>query len=276
MQRDLNSLIINTAIYLERVSVSYLELKRKLKKWELDILFKNRGLSHFVESQLPCFIKEKEYLNLVPAAIEIVKKRNEIIHLGVVFVYDESMVKKCDDVLRLISYMEDSRKNENHKKQEYYFDFNFLGIVDIEDQTIMDIITVIIPYSKTEFEYYNANRLTLIKNFEIKLTEYAEFEIKSIYKPFSRVYFSKNNFIIILALFPTRISTNLKILRILIQEIASKIEPDKINFKFLYKGIPPGTFKLLKEALKLEIEGYKEMLKYNSYNIEYIKVNTNN
>ncbi len=186
------------------------------------------------------------------------------------------MVKKCDDVLRLISYLEDSRKNENHKKQEYYFDFNFLGIVDIEDQTIMDIITVIIPYSKTEFEYYNANRLTLIKNFEIKLTEYAEFEIKSIYKPFSRVYFSKNNFIIILALFPTRISTNLKILRILIQEIASKIEPDKINFKFLYKGIPPGTFKLLKEALKLEIEGYKEMLKYNSYNIEYIKVNTNN
>ncbi len=44
MQRDLNSLIINTAIYLERVSVSYLELKRKLKKWELDILFKNRGI----------------------------------------------------------------------------------------------------------------------------------------------------------------------------------------------------------------------------------------
>ncbi len=171
--------------------------------------------------------------------------------------------------------MEDLLKIESYKKPKYFFDLNLFALVDFEEPTVTDIIRLIIPSSKTEFEYIKVNRLTFTEDFKIELNGYTEFEIEDSFKSFSRVYYSNNNFIIILVIFPSRISTNLKSFRLLIQEIAPKIKPDKIYFKFCYKTIPMGTFQLLKKALRLEIESYKEMLKYNSYHIEYIEINTN-
>ena len=271
MQRDLNSLIINSTIYLERVSIDYLKYMRTMKSWELDILFEHKGLRHFIQSQLPCFIKEEEYSRLILDAIEIVEKRNNIIHLGVVYSYDREMQQKCDNILKLITYMEDSINPKKYKNEKFVFDLNLTGIVINTDPNLSDIGLIFIPESMTEHKFLLSNLIKFENTTNFLVKDANEYNIPEKLRTFSRIYYKDNTYFIFFTLQPTRYSINLIYLNLLFKELRSKIEPDLIIINFCYIEIPKGTLELYKKLLHLELKTYISDLDCKQFEINFIK-----
>jgi len=276
MQRDLNSLIINTTIYLERVSIEYLTEKRNLKSWELDILFEKKGLRYFIHSQLPCFIKEEEFSKYILDAIKVVDKRNEIIHLGVVFPYDLEIQKICENVLKLITYLEHSVKPDKHKDENYAFDLNLTGIVVNIDPDLSDIGLIFIPESKTEHIFFMSNFVKFEDSTKYLVKDAKEYNISAKFKSFIKIYVKEDDkYIIFMALHPTRYCINLTNLNLLFRELKDKIEPNQIFINFCCIDIPNGTLEIYKKLFKSELQTYISGLKCKEFKINFIKQKNN-
>ena len=272
MQRDLNSLIINTTIYLERVSIEYLTEKRNMKSWELDILFENKGLRHFVKSQLPCFIKEEEFSKFILDAIEVVDKRNKIIHLGVVFPYELEIQKKCENVLKLITYLEHSVKPDKHKDENYAFDLNLTGIVVNTDPDLSDIGLIFIPESKTEHIFFMSNFVKFDNSTKFLVKDAKEYNISEKFISFLKIYVKDDDtYLIFMALHPTRYFINLTNLNLLFSDLKDKIEPNLIIINFCYIDIPNGTLELYKKLFNSELQTYISGLKCKEFQMNFIK-----
>lgn len=272
-QRDMNALIIYTVIYLERISILFLELKREMKTWELEILFEYKGLRYFINSQLPWFIEEELYSKQIMDAIEIIEKRNNIIHNGVVFPYNNSLENTCDNVLNLITYMENIIHPNKYKKEEYKFDINLLGIVTESDR---DIGSILIAESKIEFNFLKENRVMFQRGLKLddSYRELTEVPIPDNFKSFSKVFKKENKFVIVFALYPTEILINLDFCKNLLDYLKEKEYLEHILFQFFHLKIPSGTFKFLKKALDFEFKLYKEKYGLESIDFQFFDSST--
>lgn len=270
MQRDMNSLIINISIYLEKVSIEFLKEKRKMKSWELDILFEKKGLRHFVNSQLPCFIKEEEYSKLILDAIEIVDKRNEIIHLGVVYAYELEIQEKCEKVLRLIKYLEQSVKPDKYKNENFIFDLNLTGMV--VDTVSSDTGLIFIPESKAEHIFVLKNFTKFDKSTRFLVDSDKTYGLPEKLNSFLKIFVKDDNtYIIFVALHPTRFSINLTNLNLLFSELKEKIEPNLIIINFCYIDIPKGTLEIYKKLFNSELQIYISELKCKKFQMNFVR-----
>ncbi|KKM65362.1 hypothetical protein LCGC14_1492060 [marine sediment metagenome] len=267
IHRDMNSLIIYTCIYLERISIKFLSFKKEMRTWELDILFKAKGLTHYVESQLPNLIDDKSYIEKVEDAIQIVSDRNEIIHLGRVIPYDKELEVKCDNVLELINYLEKFINPTKLVDEEYILRNNLLGILDKIDPED-NIGYIVIPRSKLEQIYINNNFGKFNKNE--KIPDFGEISIGDVYSKSLRVGYKDNNLYILMWLHPTRFSVNLTQLQIVIQKITTLIKKpgERLIFKFLYLNMPEGFLELIINLIEIRIKD----LNLENYEIEYRKI----
>jgi len=273
IQRDMNSLIIYTTIYLERISIKYLEKKRQMKSWELDILFEHKGLRHFVKFQLPCLINEKKILDQVKEAVEIVEKRNEIIHLGKVFSYEKNIELKCNHVFELITYLEKSIRDKK-KEVDYKFDLNLFGIFIETHKEMAKIGYLRFPESKSEQEYLKDYWLKFEE--EVYLCEYNEIDIDNRHKSFSRVYNNKGHYYIYFALQPIDLDMNLHFFSFLMKDLEDRIKPEEITFNFCFIKLPPSFLDYIKTIFNLQIKEYQKTLGYQKIKINFLKLNQNN
>lgn len=267
IHRDMNSLIINTSIYLECIALKFLSFKKEMKTWELDILFKEKGLTHFVKSQLPYLIDDKSYIENVKDAIQIVADRNQIIHTGRVIPYNKDLEIKCDNVIELINYIERFMDPTKFEDDEYILNNNLIGITSHFDSDY-NIGHIILPRSKSEQIYINKNFCKFDKR--VKLVDLKEVEIEESYSTLLKAYYHHNIIYILMWLHPTRFSANLYNLQILIQQLDSVMKTSwkKILFKFLYLNIPDGFLELLKRIINVRIKD----LDLKNYNIEFKKI----
>ena len=270
IHRDMNSLILNTSIYLERTSLQFLSFKKGIKTWELDILFKYKGLSHYVESQLSYLIEDKSYVDNVKDAIEIVKVRNQIIHDGRVVTYNKDLEIKCDNIIKLINYIEKFMDPTINEEEEYILNHNLLGTFgDIDSEH--NIGYIVLPLSKSEQLFIDKNFCKFNKS--VKIADFEEVEIEETYSALFRAFYHDNNLFILMCLHPTRFSVNLNNLQIIFQQLDHlwKKSWEKITFKFLYLNMPEGFLELIKKLMKIRIRD----LELKNYNIEFTKIESN-
>lgn len=267
IHRDMNSLIINTSIYLECTSLKFLSFKKKMKTWELDILFKEKGLTHYVESQLPYLIDDKSYIKNIEDTIQILRDRNQIIHKGRVIPYNKDLENKCSSVIELVNYIENFMYPTKFEADEYILDNNLIGIISHFDPGD-NIGYIILPISKSEQIYIDKNFCKFDKNK--KLSDFEEVVIKESYSTLLKAYCHNNTLYILMCLHPTRFSANLNHLQTLIQQFhpVMKKSWQKILFKFLYLNIPDGFLELLKRLINVRIKD----LDLKNYNIEFKKI----
>ncbi len=267
IHRDMNSLIINTSIYLEQISIKFLSFKKEMKTWELDILFKEKGLTHYVESQLAYLIDDKSYVENVKDAIQIVADRNQIIHIGRVIPYNKELENKCDKVIELIYYIEKLMNPTKFEDGEYILNNNLIGIASHFDSDY-NIGNIILPISKSEQIFINKNFIKFAKGE--KLIDFKEVDIGESYSTFLKAYNHDNILDIFMCLHPTRFSSNLINLQHLIQQLDSVMKNSwkKILFKFLYLNIPDGFLEILERLINIRI---KE-LDLKNYRIEFKKI----
>ena len=229
--RDINSIIINTCIYLERISIEYLSFKKNLDKSELDILYKEKGLTHYVECQLPHFLENEVESQIIKDSIEIVRLRNEIMHYGSNFSFSKDLEAKCDNTLKLIKYLENNIKPDK-KKLDLKFNGKLIGrVLEIGPENQIKLLQF---ESELEANYNKRNEILLNKMPEellrkfLKIPEYFQiFQLPDDFIAFCRIFFSENNYLMIFALNPTQ---------------------NYLNFEFLEK-----TLLYIKENLKLKI-----------------------
>jgi len=270
IHRDMNSLILNTSIYLERTSLQFLSFKKGIKTWELDILFKYKGLSHYVESQLSYLIDDKSYVDNVKDAIEIVKVRNQIIHDGRVVTYNKDLEIKCDNILELINYIEKFLDPTINEEGEYILNHNLIGIVSHIDSDF-NIGNIVLPISKSEQIFINGNFCKFNKS--VKIADFEEVEIEETYSALFRAFCNDNNLFILMCLHPTRFSVILNNLQIIIQRLDHLLKKswEKITFKFLYLNMPEGFLELIKKLMKIRIRD----LELKNYIVEFTKIELN-
>lgn len=270
--RDINSLIIYNTIYLERVSIQYLLKKREIDVPELEILYKAKGLSHFVEDQLPHFLENQVEPEIIKDAIELVRKRNEIIHLGVVFVYSNELELKCYNVLKLISYLESVIISKD--SPDFIFEPYITGVIrEIHENNIAKIELF---HSLKESEYHKEFNIRLDKIPEETLRsinqiskDFKNFELPKLFPGVFKVFYKANDYIINFSLNPTQLEQNIEFFQKLIEYLKDKITPSELKIFILFNNIPPGNLDLSFKLLKDRINQMKQ-----KYGLEEIKVIT--
>jgi len=267
IHRDMNSLIINTLIYLEQISIKYLNFKRGMKTWELNILFKEKGLRYFVENQLPHFIDDKSYMNNINDAIQVLIKRNQIVHDGRVIQYTDNLEEKCKKIIELITYLEEIIYSVQHQQEEYKFEMNLIGTVSEVNPNYDDIINVVIPTSNTEQAYIKENLFNFQNNFH--LLDYDEIAINNSSSRFLKVYQKDLNLYICMILHPTRFEDNRFRLKRTVQiDIIKTKSWNIIHFNFLYHNIPKGFLEKIKRFIRVRIQS----MDLKNYKINFNRV----
>lgn len=263
--RDIDSMIVNICIYLERISIDYLFFKRDLDKPELDILYKENGLKYYVEAQLPHFLENSADPQIIKDAIELVRKRNEIVHLGANHSFDRELLLKCENTLKLIRILKEEMEPNREGSD---FEFRPKPIGKAIEVGIKNQIRTLMFESELESDYNLRNSIDLSKISDKSLKReinievgFQNFELPEEFSRFLKLFSSKKEFILIFALDPTQIYLNLKMLDKILIYLKNNIELEKIIFYFITKHIPTGTLKLLKEVVEKKLNKYSRKLK---------------
>jgi len=265
--RDSNLMIINTCIYLERISIEYLSHKKEIDKSELSILYKEKGLTYYVECQLPLFLKDDIDPELINDAIEIVRLRNQIIHYGANFPFHNDYVSKCDNGLKLIKILETFIKPER-EKIEFKFKGKIVGrVVEIGPENLLLLSQF---ESELEANYNLRNEILLSKISEKIVRDFAKisedfklFQLPGEFKAYCMIFFQDEHYITIFALNPTQNNMNFKFLDTILIYIQNNINLEKLSIYFITQHIPTGKLNLFKKVTEKKLENFKEELKIN-------------
>lgn len=265
--RDINSIIINTCIYLERISIEYLSFKKELDKSELDILYKEKGLTHFVESQLPHFLENEVDSQIIKDSIELVRLRNEIMHYGSDFSFREDLELKCDNTLKLIKCLEDLIRFDKEK-----LEFNFKGkpvgrVLEIGPENLIKLLQF---ESELEANYNSRNEIILNKIPEkflrkfLKISdEFQIFQLPDEFSAYCRIFFKDKNHLMVFALNPTQNHLNFDLLEKTLLYLKDNIDLKELTLSFITQHIPTGTLNLFKKVAEKKIGDFKQELNIN-------------
>lgn len=270
--RDINSLIMYNTIYLERVSIQYLSRKKEIETPDLEILYKAKGLSHFVEDQLPHFLENELEPEIIKDTIELVRKRNEIIHLGVVFIYSNDLELKCDNVLKLITHLENFIYSMD--LQKFLFEPYITGVIrEVQEDNIAKIELF---HSLKESEYHKEFNIRLDKIPDETLRsinqisqDYQNFDLPKFFPGVFKIFYKENSYIINFSLNPTQLGQNIEFFQRLSKYLNNKITPSEIKLFIIYNNIPPGNLDLSFKFLDNKIKQMKQ-----KYGLAEIKVFT--
>lgn len=265
--RDSNLMIINTCIYLERISIEYLSYKKDLDKSELSILYKEKGLTYYVECQLPLFLKDEIESQIIEDSIEIVRLRNQIIHYGANFPFREELVSKCDNVLKLIKTLESFIKPER-KKIDFKFKGKIVGrVIEIRPENLLMLSQF---ESELEANYNLRNELLLTKipekmlrNFMKISEDFQLFELPNEFKAYCCIFFQEKKFLSIFALNPTQNILNFDFLDKILLFLENNVDLEKLSISFITQHIPTGILNLFKKVAERKLEDFKEKLCIN-------------
>ncbi len=265
--RDINSVIINTCIYLERISIEYLSFKKNLDKSELDILYREKGLTHFVEYQLPHFFENEVEPQIIKDSIEIVRLRNKIMHYGSNFSFSKDLEAKCDNTLKLIKFLENNIKPDK-KELEFKFNGKLIGrVLEIGPENQIKLLQF---ESELEANYNKRNEFMLSKTPEellrkfLKISEdFQIFQLPDDFIAFCRIFFKKNNYLMIFALDPTQNYLNFELLEKVLLYIKENLELKVLTIFFITQHIPTGTLNLFKKVAESRLQKFKIELDLN-------------
>jgi len=265
--RDINSIIINICIYLERVSIEFLSLKKDLDKSEMDILYKEKGLTHYVECQLPHFLENEVETQFIKDSIEIVRLRNEIIHFGSNFSFTKDLEAKCDNVLKLIEFLE-SKIRPDKKELDFIFKGKLVGrVLEIGPENLIKLLQF---ESELEANYSKRNEILLNKIPEDLMRkflgiseDYQIFKLPDDFIAFCRIFFRENKYIMVFALDPTQNYLNLDFLHKTHLYIKEHLKMEDLKINFITQHIPPGTLNLFKKVAESKLKEIKEELNIN-------------
>lgn len=257
--RDINLMIVNTCIYLERISSDFLSLKRNLDKSEIDILFKEKGLTYYVECQIPHFLGNGVDPQIINDTIEIVRLRNEIIHYGSNFVFDNEKENKCDNVLKLMEFQK-VLMEPDEEKLEFEFKPRVIGIVS---EIGLKKKVLVMPFeSELEANYAKRNTIYLHKiqeeyfnSIDNIIDEFKPYEIPESFKAFYKMYSNDENFITFFALNPTQNFLNFQFLDSVLDYIKD-IDFEELKIWFISQSIPDGILNIFKKVASEKIKIY--------------------
>lgn len=255
--RDINLMIVNTCIYLERMCSDFLALKKNLDKSEIDILLKKKGLSYYVECQIPHFLGKNIDPQIINDTIDIVRLRNEIIHYGSDFVFDDEKEKKCDNALKLIEFQKILIEPDK-EKLEFRFKGRIIG--SVSDVGPNKEILVMPFESELEANYYKRNIIYLHTipegNFKslFKLSdEFQPYFIPESFKAYYKMYSKDKKFITFFAINPTQNYLNFQFLDTVLNFIKN-IDFEELKILFLGQIVPGGILELFKKVSSKNIE----------------------
>lgn len=263
--RDSNLMIINTCIYLERISIEYLSYKKDLDKSELSILYKEKGLTYYVECQLPLFLSDEIDSQLIEDSIEIVRLRNEIIHYGANYSFTKNLVSRCDNVLKLIKILENIMKPEK-KKKEFKFNGKVVGrVIEIGPENLLLLSQF---ESELEANYNRRNEILLTKisekllrNFTKVPQDFQLLQLPDEFKAYCSIFYRKKKFLAIFSLNPTQNNLNFNFLdKFLLYLFKDVRDIEELSISFITQHIPTGTLDLFKKVAERKLEDFKKKL----------------
>lgn len=266
--RDMNSMIINLCIYLERISIEYLSYKKDLDNSELDILYKNKGLTHYVECQLPHFLENKVDPQIINDAIELVRNRNEIMHIGANFSFTEELESKCENTLKLIKYLKEEMESNNNK---IWFEFKPELVGKTLDIGPKNQVKIIQFESKLEKDYNMRNSIDLRKIDNDLLmdrlsisNDVDSLKIPEEDKAYCKIFYKDKIIMVVFALDPTQNKLNNNLLEALLGYLDNlEIKFNNLYFYFINKHIPKGILDLFKKLAVPKLEKFCSDLQIN-------------
>ncbi|MFW9881161.1 MAG: hypothetical protein ACFFG0_49490 [Candidatus Thorarchaeota archaeon] len=274
--RDINSLIIYTIIYLERRYIQYLSKMKDMSIESFEILFEKQGLRHFIDTQLPYHLGNEIDSQLIRDTQDLVVKRNEIVHRGTIFVYNEELVEKCSSVLKVIENLEKIIYPDTDQVK-FSFKKNLVGVaLEVDPSKYVGMMTF---ESFAEVEYFAKNSILMerinddfLKKIKLVRLDYAYFELPKSFQGYCKIFNKDNDFKIIFSLNPIHLYMNFKFFEFLIDFLKDKIKPNIIDITFLIVDMPKGTFKLFKKGIEKEIENTKENLDWKTVQYECMMI----